>query len=326
MGKSNWIHTTLVLVIISVHPGDSLRAQGSLAASSDSTVSDLLLEDLDTLALFQLIDSLIELESIRSSQFSLHIGYTSEVSNAGRTLDIRQYGFNPGISYFHKSGLYADVTGFWNSDLDPHYDLTLVSLGYIGFLSPKLSYSVSYDHSFFTDTDIDLDFPDWVVDMLLPPILNNSISAGMVLDFGAIETGIDYSWLFNKESAHRAQWRLNGDLKKHGWLGVDKITLRPAFEVLFGNADVISVTFSREALIQNRFPFLIDNDNQFGLMNYRFRMPLGVVKRPFQFIVEYNYNIPVALPGEDFEYPNNSFFSLDLYYNFSIGSKKSIFE
>ena len=320
-------HRLLVLVtVIILFLGTTIRAQNSILASTDSLMLNLYEDELDTLAFFQLIDSLIELESIRTSQFSLHLGYISEVSNAGRTLDIRQYGFNPGISYFHKSGLYADVTGFWNSDLDPHYDLTLVSLGYIGFLSPKFSYSFSYDHSFFTNNDIDLDLPDWVVDMLLPPVLNNSLSTGIVLDLGSIETGLDYSWLFNTESAHRAQWRLNGDLKKYGWLGMDKISLRPAFEVLFGNADVISVTFSREAFIQKRFPYLINSDKEFGLMNYRFRLPLGVTKSPFQLIAEYNYNIPVSLPGEDFEYPNNSFFSIDLYYNFSIGSKKSIFD
>ena len=318
--------TILAVAIILGFFSNALNAQNSLATSSDSALEELSIEDLDTLSIFQLIDSLLELETVRSSQFSLHLGYTSEVSNAGRTLDIRSYGFNPGISYFHKSGLYADVTGFWNSNLDPKYDLTLVSAGYIGILSPKISFSVSYDHSFYTDTEIDLDYPEWVVDLLLPPILNNSLSTGMVWDLGVVETGFDYSWMFNKESAHRLQGRVNGDFKKYRWLGMDRISLRPAFEVLFGNAEVFNVTFSREALFQKRFPYLIDNSNEFGLMNYRFRMPLSVTKKPFQMIFEYNYNIPVSLPGEDYQYPNNSFFSIDLYYNFSIGSKKSIFE
>jgi hypothetical protein len=323
---SKLLSNILVTIALAMTFAGTSSAQSTALASTDSLLLDMSVEDLDTLAIFQLIDSLIELESIRSSQFSLHFGYTSEVSNAGRTFDIRQYGFNPGISYFHKSGLYADVTGFWNSDLDPHYDLTLVSLGYIGFLSPKLSYSLSYDHSFFTKTESDLDLAEWVIDLLLPPILNNSLSTGLVLDFGTIETGVDYSWLFNKESAHRAQWRLNGDFKKYGWIGMDRISVRPAFEVLFGNADVVNVTFSREALIQQRFPWRVDSNNEFGLMNYRFRLPVGVTKTPFQLIVEYNYNFPVSLPGEEFDYPNNSFFSIDLYYNFSIGSKKSIFD
>jgi|GEM_PF-671527 len=315
---------TPLLFLAAILLASSGYSQTGYLAGFDSSEDNP--DNLDTLHIFQLIDSLIALESLRASQFSIHLGYISEVSNAGRTLDVKQYGFNPGISYFHKSGIYADVTGYWNSDLDPHYDLTVISLGYIGFLSPKLGYSVSYDHSFFTETEVSSDLPQWVLDLLLPPILNNSFSAGLDLDLGAIETGLDYSWLFNRESAHRVHWRLTGDLKKQRWLGLDRLSLRPAIEVLFGNADVISVTFSREAFIQKRFPYMIDNENEFGLMNYRFRVPLGMTKRPFQLIVEYNYNIPVNLPGEDFEYPNNGFFSVDLYYNFAIGTKKSIFE
>lgn len=326
MLKARWINSTLTTLVIAMILSAPICAQSSFVASVDSSLIVLPEEDLDTLLLFQLIDSLLMLESSRTSQFSLHLGYISEVSNAGRTLDYQQFGFNPGISYFHKSGIYGNVTGYWNSDLDPRYDLTVVSFGYIGFLSPKLSYSVSYDHSFFTETEIGLDLPMWVIDMLLPPILNNSLSGGLTLDFGSIETGVDYSWLFNNESAHRAQWRITGDIKKYGWLGMDKVSIRPSFGVLFGNLDVISVNYSREAFIQHRFPYLINKENEFGLMNYRFRLPLGLTKNPFQLIFEYNYNIPISLPGEEFDYPNNSFFSIDLYYNFAIGSKKSIFE
>jgi len=61
-------------------------------------------------------------------------------------------------------------------------------------------------------------------------------------------------------------------------------------------------------------------------MNYQFSAPISFVKGKFQLVGEYNYNIPESLPGENFEYENNSFFSLDLYYTFGIGSKKSIFE
>jgi len=318
--KSLWLFALAMSGIFSIYG----------QARSETTTEELQLEwltsDQDTLQLFQLIDSLLEMEQLRSSQFALHLGYISEVSNAGRTLDVKQYGFNPGISYFHKSGLYADITGYWNSDLDPHYDLTVTTIGFIGFLTPKLSYSLGYDHSFFTDTDAESDLPQWVVDMLLPPVLNNSLSAGLDLDLGPIETGVGYSWLFNEESAHRLHGRLTGDLKKYQWLGFDRIGIRPAVEVLFGSAEVISVTFSREAFMQKRFPYRLNNTSEFGLMNYRFRVPLSMTKNRFQFIVEYNYNIPVTLPGEDFDYPNNSFFSVDLYYTFAIAPKKGIFE
>ncbi len=320
------VRTVLVIFVFTVLKPQVGFSQDDHLASTDTALLGLYQDDLDTLEIFQLLDSLILLESLQTSQFSIHLGYISEVSNAGRTLDVKQYGFNPGISYFHKSGVYGDITGYWNSDLDPHYDLTVASIGYIGFLSSRLSFSASYDHSFFTEREYDLDLPDWAIDLLLPPILNNSLSTGLNLDLGKIETGVDYSWLFNRESAHRVYWRLTGDLNKKNWLGMDRVSLRPAFEMLFGNADVISVTFSRDALIQTRFPYRINSENAFGLMNYRFRAPVGFTKRPFQLILEYNYNIPVTLPGEDFDYPNNSFFSVDLYYNFAIGTKKSIFD
>ncbi len=327
MFNSSWINSTFaVLVIAMTLSAPVTSAQNALLTALDSSLTEFPEDDLDTLLLFQLIDSLLLLEPKRASLFSLHLGYISEVSNAGRTLAVKQFGFNPGISYFHKSGVYGNVTGYWNSDLDTSYDLTVIALGYIGFLSPKLSYSISYDHSFFTDTEIDLDLPMWVINQLLPPILNNSVSGGVNLDFGPIETSIDYSWLFNDESAHRAQWRLTGDLKKYRWIGLDRVSLRPAFEVMFGSLEVISVSFSREAFIQHRFPYLINKKNKFGLMNYRLRLPLGLTKDSFQLIFEYNYNIPISLPGEDFDYPNSGFFSIDLYYNFAIGAKKGIFE
>jgi len=326
MYKSNWINSILATFVIAITLSTPLCAQSAFIASVDSSSTVFPEQDLDNLMLFQLIDSLLAAESSRTSQFSLHMGYISEVSNAGRTLDVKQFGFNPGISYFHKSGVYANVIGYWNSDLSPKYDLTVVALGYIGFLSPKLSYSISYDHSFYTDTEVNLDLPQWIIDLLLPPILNNSFSGGLDMDFGSIETGVNYSWLFNEESAHRAHWRLTGDLKKYGWLGLDKVSLRPSFGLLFGNLDVISVSYSRDAFIGSRFPFLINKKSEFGLLNYRFRLPIGLTKKSFQLIFEYNYNIPVSLPGEEFDYPNNSYFSVDFYYNFAIGSKKSIFE
>ncbi len=284
------------------------------------------IDDLDTLSLFQLIDSLILLEASRTSQFSLHIGYTSEVSNAGRTLEVKQYGFNPGISYFHKSGIYADVTGYWNSQVDPSYDLTVVSVGYLGALSKVFTYTVSYDHSFFTEPNPELDLPPWIIELLLPPLLTNTISGGLDADFNHIEFSTDYAFLFNEESAHRLQFALTGDFKKSGFWFLDRVSLRPSASILWGNQDIISVSYSPNTLADTRFPFVIEESNAFGVMNYQLSVPLSLSKGKFLLVFDYNYNIPQSLPGERYEYDNNSFFSVDLYYSFAIGSKKSIFE
>lgn len=296
------------------------------AQTAPLTTADTFEEEFDTLSLIQLIDSLLLLEASRTSQISLHFGYTSEVSNAGRTLEVKQYGFNPGISYFHKSGIYADVSGYWNSQFNPNYDLTVMSVGYLGLISPKLSFSVAYDHSFFTDNDPEFDLPPRVLELLLPPVLNNSLSGGLDLDLGFIESGVDYAWLFGDESAHRLQWSISGDIKKRNILKMDRIALRPSISLLYGNQDIISISYSRDAFAATRFPFVISKENAFGLMNYQLSLPIQLTKNPFHLVFDYNYNIPQSLPGEKYEYENNSFFSIDLYYTFGIGPKKSIFE
>ena len=57
------------------------------------------------------------------SQLAVRLSYNSNVLSAGRTLGIENFGLAPGLSYYHKSGLYADVSGYWSKDFDPSYYL-----------------------------------------------------------------------------------------------------------------------------------------------------------------------------------------------------------
>src|SRR5689334_14305498 len=71
----------------------------------------------DSLDIFNLIDSLLTMEeNAPHSQLAVRLAYNSNVFYAGRTLGIDQFGLSPGISYYHKSGLYADVSAFWSQD------------------------------------------------------------------------------------------------------------------------------------------------------------------------------------------------------------------
>lgn len=51
----------------------------------------------------------------------MRMGYNSNVVAASRTLGFNQFGVAPGISFYHKWGLYADYTGIeqriWSSIL-----------------------------------------------------------------------------------------------------------------------------------------------------------------------------------------------------------------
>ncbi|HPW63921.1 MAG TPA: hypothetical protein PLJ13_16615, partial [Cyclobacteriaceae bacterium] len=85
---------------------------------SDPYIAELdsLLEK-DSLQIFSLIDSLINLPvPAFRSQLVARLGYNSNVVSASRTLGFNQFGLAPGIAYYHKSGLYTDVTGYWSPE------------------------------------------------------------------------------------------------------------------------------------------------------------------------------------------------------------------
>lgn len=292
--------------------------------------------DLDTLTLIDLIDSLLSIEE-PGSQLSVNAGYISQITSSGRDLDFRQYGFNLGVGYFHKSGLFANVNGFWYSDFDPNYGLTAVSLGYLGFAGKRVAYLGSYDHSFFTAEE--------------NVGLNNSLNGTVIFDFAFIEPYLDYSFYFGRGNTHRISPGITLDFKKRNWLIFESISLRPTFSVIFGSTEIVNTKLqSTDDQNFNRFlsfrprlkeflesnptqeqidillrvyprlqEFLAQNgENVFGLMNYGFSFPLSVGIGSTSFVFTYTYNIPEELPGELFELSPNDYISLSLYYKFKL--------
>ena len=129
--------------------------------------------------------------------------------NAGRDFGVSQQGLIPGISFFHKSGLFASVSGYWSSQFDPKYNLTVAEIGYFGEVNKKLSYSLNYEHSFYTDnTTITSTSVDDVTDIIdldneveyTNPLTEN-MSAGLLLDLNKLYVSTDYSFFFGKETA-----------------------------------------------------------------------------------------------------------------------------
>ena len=110
------------------------------------TSDSLLLDELelylaaDSTDIFDLIDSLLETD-ITYSQLSVRLGYTSDISYAGRTFGFNQFGLTGGVSYYHKTGLFGDVSGYWNSNLDPSYNPTIALLSNIVFCCSSINSS-----------------------------------------------------------------------------------------------------------------------------------------------------------------------------------------
>ena len=113
-----------------------------------SQVEDVLSFE-DSLSIFSLIDSLLQNAEIEVSQFGVRLAYNSNVLSAGRTLGIENFGLSPGLSYYHKSGFYGDLSGFWSKDFDPKYYLTIASVGYIYSFPKVFSIMAGYDRYFY---------------------------------------------------------------------------------------------------------------------------------------------------------------------------------
>ncbi len=272
------------------------------------------MDELDSASIISLLDSMIKLDESYSpalSQLAFRVGYNSQVLNAGRDLGLNQFGLSLGAAYYHKSGLYADFTGYSNSQNDPEYYLNLMSLGYMKELGKKWAVVFSYDHYFYNSTEEDA-FNELYTDGLNATVY----SLGQLID-----TGLDYSAIFgDTTTAHRITWFVNGNIKLKKLWFFDKVNIMPSASMLFGNGTsyLFNVTLSErqraEVDRQRRLVVETDELNTFGLLNYSLSLPVSFRIGNFGFLASYQYNIPVELPGQDENLENNSFISLSAHY------------
>jgi hypothetical protein len=183
----------------------------------------------DSMDIFDLIDDLAESDYLYS-QLSLRLGYNSDISYAGRTFGFNQFGINGGLAYYHKTGIFADISGYWNSSLEPSYNPTITSVGYMGNLTNKWSYTLSYDHFFYNqpaDEDSIVYYP-----------LTNSANISSYLELGKLTASVDYSLLFGQESAHRLRFGMMYTFAKNDWGFIDRFVFLPSASILLGNATI----------------------------------------------------------------------------------------
>ncbi len=292
----------------------------------------LLLEEwaLDSLTLIDLIDSLL-LEDYRYSSLAVRSSYISDITNAGRDFGFNQYGFSAGLSYYHKSGLYGDLTGYWNSDLEPNYNPTIINAGYMGSLFDHLNYIASYEHYFYANPN-GIDYP-----------LTNAFDLTTYYDFKFIAAGVDYSFLFGTEAAHRIRPNIFSTIAFNTVGIFDEISLYPSLSMLVGNQNIYYLSENYQAvrgiirkiglrrflIIYRNDPELIENlvyqeeiTNVFGIMNYSFSVPVNFRIGHFSFSAGYFLNIPVALPGEEIDISPNHYFNLMALYFIPFRSKR----
>jgi hypothetical protein len=315
---------------------------------------DLLFAHNDSsLYVLNLVDSLLATEKLRFHAAMFRVAYLSQVTSAGRSQDVNQFGISSGLSYFHPTGIYADINGFYNSSYEPGYFLTSFSTGFFDTFYNHWNFNLSHDFYVYNDT---LSFQPF----------NYAANLSNYLSYNHFDVGVDYAYLYGKENAHRLsisanfkkRWRFNGIIKS--------MTIMPGSTVQWGNASVIYYKQSdnpaidlRQLINQKEYPKLnarqylfltsllteekydasflflrrnnfsneqsadlvntffnnnLKEDNVFGLMNYAFQLPLSINFRHFSVMVNYTHNFPVALPNETIQYDDNGFFSASISY------------
>lgn len=348
------------LAWLSAMPQDT-SAQSELQDELDllnAELDSIFANESDSASLFALIDDLLKPQP-KQSVLQFRLGYSSRVTSAGRDFGVDQQGLIPGVTYYHHSGFYADATGFWNSELDPKYNLTVLTLGYLGQIKNKTTYGLSYDHSFFSEKDT------------TTQTLTNSLSASVTQDFKYLYSGLDYSFSFGSETAHRLIWNVTGNVGMKGFGPIKRITFLPSVAILFGNQN-ISTQYTRtshltrfqrssnfelyqmslrlnEAGFENvNAVFLVrlreainneqelnelqsavydvlfvstDEQDKFSLMNYYFTLPVMFETKHLNLMLSYNYNIPRNVEGAEYEFESNNYFGFTVTYNLPLKRK-----
>lgn len=290
-------------------------------ASSFLSATDSVLTFDDSLSVFNLIDSLLNLNDETGSVLGVRLGYNSNVLSTGRTLGIENFGLAPGISYYHRSGLYADVTGFWSKDFDPTYYLTIASVGYMHDFTKNISVMASYDRYFYTIADKDTYIP-----------YKNSFSVTPLVEFKPLSLSVNYTFYIGDARAHRIMPGVGWQLEKKKWLGLDRIAVNPSFYMLFGDETLISIEYVFPKTLRERLDNLIKYKTRyrlvqtetkvFGVMNYTVSIPVSITKDNWNFTFTYNYSIPKALPGETLTFSNTSYLSGSLTYFIDLKKSK----
>jgi hypothetical protein len=270
----------------------------------------------DSLSIFNLIDSLLQNGEVEGSQVAVRLAYNSNVLSTGRTLGIENFGLSPGVSYYHKSGLYADVSGYWSKDFEPSYYLTVTSLGYMHDFSKHFSFMAGYDRYFYSIGG----------DHYIP--YKNALSVTPIIEFKPLSLSTTYSFYFGDAHVHRIMPGINVLLQKKKFLNIDRVAVTPSFFILLGNEvftvmDYIPPKNRLEGLYNLREYYSWDKPvprekNVFGVMNYAISVPLSVSYKKWGFAFSYTYNIPKALSGEPLTISESSYLSGSLTYFISL--------
>lgn len=225
------MHRTVTILVLLVLALPSLSQDTLSYAQQLKAIED----EMDSLTIFNLIDSLFSLDISSANELNVRVSFTTNVTSAGRDYDISQSGVSTGLSYYHKSGFYGDLAGYWNSGVDPNYNPTVLSAGFLGnFKNPKWSYAIDGERWFYNPKDSSNN------------PLKYSLGSSLSYDFKLGFVSIDYSFLFGNATANRIITNLTGTINLGKWWIFKSVSIYPSISMMAGNSDITQLRITNE--------------------------------------------------------------------------------
>ena len=274
----------------------AVQAQTEEDERIDALIDDILLEDGDIL------------ETVLAEYLNYQILYFStnletQTYFSGRKSAKSQFNLQPQLTYAHANGIYASVGGRYYSEIIPRWDVTSVSLGYLGNLDKKrrLKYNLGYAHYAYSEkNDIDL---------------NHSLDVGLGWYNSKNSWGslLSASYLFGKDKAWQFSWRSFARIKfwKTSKLS---LSLRPQFSMQFAKQ---TLQLSRYRIRDGQLVLQTLDYDIFDLINSQLLVPVEFNTGSFDLNLGYTFNFPKAL-GREKKLSTNGFVSIGIGYMFSL--------
>ena len=250
-----------------------------------------------------------------TNQLAIRAGYNSNINGYSNTAGLSEYGLSTGISFYHKSGLFADVNGYYSNELDPSYYQTMASIGYMSPPVKNFSFLAEYRKSFYHfDTGQSVDAPDYVytarslatfLSNYSSAIYSNALTGTVYFEYKFINLRFDYTLLVEADykPAHRFSPTASLNFEKRKWLKTKKISILPSVSWLYGGSpyqyyDYLKLYRTRlEALyrINNGLPLFKLTEKtatDWASLNWSFTLPIYVSWKRTGASLSYTYALP----------------------------------
>lgn len=224
--------------------------------------------------------------------------YQNHTYFTGRDIGVDQYNVTLQAAYNYR-GFSAAAAGTIYSEFEPHWNLSMISLGYSRQIlhSVPLDVSLSYNRYFFRD-------PEDTLSAAYPNALMLNLSYSAPHGGFALNPGMFFGTAFSGQQSISA-WLYHGIWRKEDL----RMKSRPSLSLIFGTeiSAYIQMPEDQPPLVKTSY----------GLLNTALCIPLTIQWKDLDMTAAYYLNFPNA-PGSDTEYAPTWFFQISLGYMIAI--------